>query len=688
MIRIPPSLRWLLLLAAVLACLPARAGADLLAPRSGKSVRGAIVTQTASEVVFNIYWSRNPGVTNPDHLPRFPLSKVKKVEPAPHPEVEVFRRLKKAGADDATALVEIGEYARSEKLKGHARMCFALALCKDPEDKAALKGIGGRAKWQSVRKGNPRLDPEVQALLDRYIGIDDAEERVKLHRTLKERGFKAKPHELERYRRASHQPTGYQEDRPIAYRSDVRPGAVYTLFVPKQYTPSRPWPLIIGLHGGGADGKRGDEVVGSGPSAMNFYRRHAERFGFIVACPTALQAGWGNKPNEDYVRDLITELRLLYHIDIDRIYMTGHSMGGFGTWALGPRLAEDLAAISPMAGAGSGVGRLASTRTPIFIYHSDNDYVGVGSDRAAAKQLLDTDLDFVYTELPGMGHGFPPSIQVELFEFFEPRRRYEKGHKQTWPRSSFLGKVSKPERLYLGDPLQDVKGMTPDLKTWLGHLKLGGGRALAAVARLAEQKPDGAVAGVAKVLGNAQVPFDGRMYAARTLGLLGDAAALSSLRKATALPATKEQSRVAQSAAAALMKLQDAEALPALGKALEAWTIYYKSKVSGKGMRFSDWQRSTSVLADLLEAWATLATPASKAKVLERIVVERVLARQHEVATSERVPQDPSRTRVAMAEAIAKAYKQTAASDAAWEALLAALGNDPKAQSAVSSLRP
>jgi len=358
---------WLLLVSAGLWSAPPGAGADRLTPRSGRPVRGAIVSQSADEVVFNIYWSRNPGVTNPEHLIRLPLSKVKKVERAPHPEVEVFRRLKQAAGGDAVALAEIGQYAHLHKLKYHARMCFGLALAKDPDNAVALKGIGGRAKWQSLRKGNPWLDPEIEALLERYVHQDDAAERVKLQRTLKDRGFRAKAPELERYRRSLHQPTGYQEDRPLSYRSDLRPGAVYTLYVPKQYTPVHPWPLIIGLHGGGADGKRGDEVVGSGPSAMNFYRRNAERYGFLVACPTALMAGWGNKPNEDYVRDLITELRLLYHIDIDRIYMTGHSMGGFGTWALGPRLGEDLAAISPMAGAGSGVGRLVSTRTPMFI---------------------------------------------------------------------------------------------------------------------------------------------------------------------------------------------------------------------------------------------------------------------------------------------------------------------------------
>ena len=678
----------LLIVLGVSGIAPARSGADELSPKSGKTVRGAIVSESEAEVVFNVYWSRNPGVTNPDHVLRLPRARIKKLVRKPHPEVEVYRRLKAAG-DKPETLIEIGAYAQENKLKGHARMCFALALAQAPESLEALKGIGGRGKWAAARKGNPFLDADLQGLIDRYVTLDDPAERERMHRSFKEAGFKARPYELERYRRAVHQPKGLQVDRPVTYRSDARPGAVYTLFVPDAYTPTRPWPLLIGLHGGGPDGKQGDEVVGSGPSAMNFYRQQAARYGFLVACPTALQAGWPNKPNEAYVRDLITELRLLYHIDIDRIYMTGHSMGGFGTWGLGPRMAEDLAAISPMAGAGGGgVGKLVSTRTPIFIYHSDNDYISVESDRRAAAQLRDSDLDFVYTELPGQGHGFPPSIQADLFEFLEPRRRYDKSYKLCWPRSSFLGKPSKDELAYLGDPMSEIKGETPDLKTWLAHLRLGGGRAASAVTHIVEAKPEGAVEGVAKVLASGATPFDGRAYAARTLGLLGDAAGAGALRKAVALEASKEQSLPARAAAEALVALQDAEGLSALEKGIAAWAAYYESKVMGEGMRYSDWQRATGVLASLLEAWAAVASADANADPLDRVLVARVLAPQHAVQTSERVPQDPSRTRSAMAQAVARGYKRTNADAALWDRLLAALANDSKAQSAAAAIRP
>ena len=669
-----------------LACVPA-AGADVLVPKAGKPVRGAIVKQTDAEVVFNIYWSRNPDVVNPEHILRLPMSGVKRVEEQPHPEVEVWRRWKKARTADEFAAA--GAYAKEHKLKAAAQLCYALALAQDDRHREAIKGIGGRGAWDGARKGNPWLDAELQGLLERYVGEDDPAARLELQKAIKAKEFKAKPHELERWRRSKHQPTGYQEDRPLAYRSDGHAGAVYTLYVPPGYTPARPWPLLIGLHGGGPDGKKGDEVVGSGPSAMNFYRQNAERYGFLVACPTALSAGWGSPDNEALVRDVITELRLLYHVDIDRSYLTGHSMGGFGTWALGPRLAEDLAAIAPMAGGGGSTARLVATNTPVFIFHgADDGVVGPESDRSVAKQFLGTDHDFVYTELDKVGHGFPASVQVELFEFLEPRRRHDKTYKQAWPRSSFAGKVTKEEVTYLGDPMDALLGVKPELKDWLEHLRLGGGRALAALGPLLEQKPEGAAAGLAKVLGNVALPFDGRAFAARALGRLGDVAGAPALRKAVALPAERTQSLVAQEAARALVALKDVDGPDALAKGIEAWTAYYEDRVMGKGVRYSDWRRSTDVLADLVDAWAELATPEAKVSFLEKTVVARVLAPQHEVETSERVPQDPSAARTAIARAIAKAYKRTQASPDRWAKLVAALGNDAKAQAAVEALKP
>lgn len=629
--------------------------ADRLVPRSGRPVRGALVRQTDDEVLFNPYWSRNPEMVY--EVVRLPAKKVKRVEIEPHPHVEVFRRLAARTEGDGQALLDIAAYAKAEKLKAHARMCLALAVAENPDDAGALARLGGASKWKSVRKGNVHLDPELREALKTYVATEDAEERTRQAAALKKAGFDARPEALERMRRSAGQPTGLTVDRPLSWGSDLFPGAVYTLYVPRAYDPTVPWPLILGLHGGGRDGKKGDEVVGSGDSAMNFYRDLAERHGYLVACPNALRASWAATGNEEMVRALLEELKHLFNVDLDRVYMTGHSMGGFGTWYLGPKMAEDLAAISPMAGGGGGgISELVSTKTPIFIYHSDDDYVSVQSDRTAAKRLQGSGLDFVYTELPGKGHAFPESIRHELFAFFGPRRRHDPRHKDVWPRSSLAtGKTTKEEKRYLGDPGAALRGDVETLDDWVDHLRLGGGRAAIAAGRLAEAKPEGAVGAVVKVLKDKRISHDARAWAARALGALGDEAACRSLRKAVVAEAERDQARVAVEAARALAALADAEAGASLQRAIEAWTQYYEDRVTGGKMDFSDWQRAVPTLTALVDARASLPAQGDP-RSLDATVVKRVLAAGHVVNTSERVPQDPAAARKALVAAVTRAY--------------------------------
>jgi dienelactone hydrolase len=71
-----------------------------------------------------------------------------------------------------------------------------------------------------------------------------------------------------------------------------------------------------------------------------------------------------------------TENNVAYNVDLNRVYLTGHSMGGIGVWHLGPKLAEHWAAIAPLAG--HGFNRLAwlrKTLTPVYIHHGEDDPV-------------------------------------------------------------------------------------------------------------------------------------------------------------------------------------------------------------------------------------------------------------------------------------------------------------------------
>jgi hypothetical protein len=317
---------------ALLAAVARPAAGDLLAPKKGPTVRGALVSRTDAEVVFNPYWSTNPAMTY--EVVRLAADQVKRLEVEPHAEPEFYRRLRARAAGEATALREAATWAKERKLKAHAEMAWALLLAERPDDAEALAAVGGASRWKEIRSGNPALDGEILAGLRRLVGESDPAARRAIAADLGRRGFGARPEELERYHRSGRQAKGLRVDVPLSLHADRYLGAVYTIFVPDAYDPALTWPLLVGLHGGGPDGKDGDEVVGSGPSAMNFYRDLAAEHGVIVACPTAQTAGWGQPVNESLVRDVIAEVRLLLHVDVDRIHLTGHSMGGYGTWSL------------------------------------------------------------------------------------------------------------------------------------------------------------------------------------------------------------------------------------------------------------------------------------------------------------------------------------------------------------------
>ena len=178
-------------------------------------------------------------------------------------------------------------------------------------------------------------------------------------------------------------------------------------------------PLLIGLHGGG-------QGVGDGQNSMQKWRAFGGTG--IVICPTAPElrgTAWNHADIEQWVIALIEAAKNTWDVDSNRIYMAGHSMGGFGTWSIGCKHADRMAAISPNAGgifANPGnqeTGGLASghipnlLNTPVWFYHSTDDpQVGVKNDQLADAYLTKLKeagfpFEWVYKEYTNRGHGLP-----------------------------------------------------------------------------------------------------------------------------------------------------------------------------------------------------------------------------------------------------------------------------------------
>jgi predicted peptidase len=132
----------------------------------------------------------------------------------------------------------------------------------------------------------------------------------------------------------------------------------YLLFLPKGYDAKgeRRWPLILFLHGAGERGTNVWKVATHGPPKNAAAQAD---FPFIIVSPQCPERQIWSK---DVLLALLDEITAKHAVDTRRIYLTGLSMGGYGTWDLGLTHPEKFAAIVPICGGGQMIAVLLSSR--------------------------------------------------------------------------------------------------------------------------------------------------------------------------------------------------------------------------------------------------------------------------------------------------------------------------------------
>lgn len=615
--------------AALLFAIPAGRADDIILTK-GK-LRGTVVKKENGVTYVNVYNSTNPKMTL--GLEAVPSTKIKQVVESKAPDVVYLRALRKARAANkamsADAEVALAELAAKQGLDDIARAHFIAALRHDVNDARARKALGRDV--DRIIKSDPALNPALRKALDEWYASDDAAERKSQLRVItRDFGYARDPVYLERVRRSRKQPKGLIEDRPLTLNARDHAG-VYTLFVPTAYDPERPWPLVLALHGGGPDGKDGRDVFGFGAEAMNFYRSCAQEYGYIVVAPSALRAPWGARVNEPFVMSVLEEIGALYNIDLNRVYLTGHSMGGIGTWFYGQKFPHRWAAIAPTAGAGANrTAQLQKTRTPVFIYHSEDDpVVGCGDSRAAAERFKKSGHDFVYTELSDREHSLPAEVVREIWTFFEARRlaatkrRNARGkfHVQLGAHASFGEPVSKGERLYFGAPGETL---ATDKKALLKRILLRGGAAVAAADGLVALKDKSTVGALAKLVKSKKRPDDVRAAAAHALGKLGYADGASAVHASFKGASLELMAPLATATGA----LGGDAAVAVLAKALRRVSKEFDARLTGSSIALSDRKRVDRALAAIADALRVLGDRAGADAL--RAVGKKVLARRLE----------------------------------------------------------
>jgi poly(3-hydroxybutyrate) depolymerase len=198
-----------------------------------------------------------------------------------------------------------------------------------------------------------------------------------------------------------------------AYLSEVDQALdSYLVYVPQAYDPVRPHPLVVILHGIGESA-----YLPQSSPVHDAFLASCERHGVILVAPNGKHhlpgtAHFYRDEGERDVLQVISLAKAAYNVDPARVYLTGPSMGGFGTWYIGSRHPELFAAIAPVCGFGTGrfasmprieVRRLAGV--PTYVTHGSADpTVPVSESRELVGLMKKAGLAVTYDELPGVRH--------------------------------------------------------------------------------------------------------------------------------------------------------------------------------------------------------------------------------------------------------------------------------------------
>jgi predicted peptidase len=202
----------------------------------------------------------------------------------------------------------------------------------------------------------------------------------------------------------------------------------YQVFVPADWSPARPGPVILFLHGIGERGSDGRLQTQAGlPKAV---RAEPSRFPAVIVMPQCPDQRWWTDPEmEELALAALDAAAGEFDADPKRVYLTGLSMGGFGTWDLAARHPGRFAAVVPVCGGIAVPDKLIQEHpevapfqrpdapasyseaarklgsTPVWIFHgAADDVVPVEQARKMNEALKASSGEVRYTEYPGIGH--------------------------------------------------------------------------------------------------------------------------------------------------------------------------------------------------------------------------------------------------------------------------------------------
>jgi len=218
-----------------------------------------------------------------------------------------------------------------------------------------------------------------------------------------------------------------QDDQMFQARL-IKLGAIeyrFRVFSPKGWTKRKKWPIILFLHGAG---ERGDDnmaqsKVGIGPAIA----RQQASFPFVVVLPQCPKNRWWTEPDmQTLALKALDEASSEFNGDPKRTYLTGLSMGGYGSWVMAANNPKRFAALAVICGgvrppprlnlpeaanrpelSGNPYGYVAAKigKTPVWVFHGGADpLVPVSESRNMVEALKAAGGNVRYNEYEGVGH--------------------------------------------------------------------------------------------------------------------------------------------------------------------------------------------------------------------------------------------------------------------------------------------
>lgn len=230
----------------------------------------------------------------------------------------------------------------------------------------------------------------------------------------------------------SHMSTTGQRECTLDVRVERLVRLRYLLYLPPGYgsDPAERWPLILFLHG---MGERGDDLQMVKKHGIPRLVEEDPQFPFVVIspqCPT--DSVWTAELGA--LEALLDYALQEYAIDPDRVYLTGLSMGGYGTWHLATEAPDRFAAVAPVCGGGLAQlgfpGKVAALReVPVWAFHgADDEVVPLEESEKMVQELEAAGGEARLTVYPECGHNSWDETysNPELYRWFLSHRRRQR----------------------------------------------------------------------------------------------------------------------------------------------------------------------------------------------------------------------------------------------------------------------